>query len=391
MPHFVGSGSHELEGVKHRFIVLPRYGQDIWKIYNNNGKSFPSYIAYRLTLQMLDVLEYIHSCTYVHGDLKGANMLLNGDSQVFLVDFGLASHYTTNKEFKPDPKKMHNGTIEYTSIDAHYGVPTMRGDLEILGYNLIHWVGGTLPWEKFLNDPVKVKDSKEKFRGNSKGLIKECAVKSDTASVVQNFLDLVYALKFNETPNYDKCKKIFLQALKTLQKPVIGSLVHSKDTAESKKAASPKNKRTSRAKPAPSVTKKRSKTDDASQETLQQSPPKAASVILSTPSKRKGGVNKVYHVNIDLDVTIDSDVVVNVRRKNKGDKEKKDEKPNKTQEVPKSSDDEVIEATPPKPVSRKRKLVTNGNAGTKAKSPRKVSAPVASMRAGEYKGKKAKN
>lgn len=42
----------------------------------------------------------------------------NGGSQAYLVDFGLASHYTT-KDFRPDPKKMHNGTIEYTSRDAH--------------------------------------------------------------------------------------------------------------------------------------------------------------------------------------------------------------------------------------------------------------------------------
>lgn len=64
----------------------------------------------------------MHECTYVHGDLKGANILLGyGKSaahQSYLVDFGLASHYTT-KDFKPDPKKMHNGTIEYTSRDAH--------------------------------------------------------------------------------------------------------------------------------------------------------------------------------------------------------------------------------------------------------------------------------
>lgn len=64
----------------------------------------------------------MHECTYVHGDLKGANILLgygkNAAHQAYLVDFGLASHYTT-KDFKPDPKKMHNGTIEYTSRDAH--------------------------------------------------------------------------------------------------------------------------------------------------------------------------------------------------------------------------------------------------------------------------------
>lgn len=78
----------------------------------------------------LDVYEYIHDCTYVHADLKGSNMLLgfgkNGNAQVYLVDFGLASHYTT-KDFKPDPKKMHNGTIEYTSRDAHQVNPFSIG------------------------------------------------------------------------------------------------------------------------------------------------------------------------------------------------------------------------------------------------------------------------
>ena len=69
-------------------------------------------------------MEYIHKATYVHADIKGSNVLLGfgkgGDEQIYLVDFGLASHYTT-KDYKPDPKKMHNGTIEYTSVDAHKG------------------------------------------------------------------------------------------------------------------------------------------------------------------------------------------------------------------------------------------------------------------------------
>jgi vaccinia related kinase len=42
------------------------------------------------------------------------------ENQVYLVDFGLASHYS-QREYKPDPKKAHNGTIEYTSRDAHVG------------------------------------------------------------------------------------------------------------------------------------------------------------------------------------------------------------------------------------------------------------------------------
>jgi vaccinia related kinase len=131
MPEFIAMGSHDIQDMKHRFIVLPRFGTDVQKILLENDHKFPTHTALRIGWQMLNVLEYIHNQTYVHGDIKGANILLgfgkNCDEQTYLLDFGLACHYNT-KEFKPDPKKQHNGTIEYTSRDAHLGVPTMRGD-----------------------------------------------------------------------------------------------------------------------------------------------------------------------------------------------------------------------------------------------------------------------
>lgn len=42
------------------------------------------------------------------------------ENQAYLLDFGLAQR-VTDKEFKPDPKNAHVGTIEYTSRDAHLG------------------------------------------------------------------------------------------------------------------------------------------------------------------------------------------------------------------------------------------------------------------------------
>lgn len=44
--------------------------------------------------------------------------------QVYLVDYGLAYRYSPEgvlKEYKEDPKRCHDGTIEFTSIDAHKG------------------------------------------------------------------------------------------------------------------------------------------------------------------------------------------------------------------------------------------------------------------------------
>lgn len=45
--------------------------------------------------------------------------------QVYLVDYGLAVHYTSDgqhRSYKEDPRKAHNGTVEFTSRDAHNGV-----------------------------------------------------------------------------------------------------------------------------------------------------------------------------------------------------------------------------------------------------------------------------
>lgn len=68
-------------------------------------------------------MEYIHERGYVHADIKAANILMSASSksQVYLVDFGLATHFNTDETFKPNPKKAHNGTIEYLSRDAHLG------------------------------------------------------------------------------------------------------------------------------------------------------------------------------------------------------------------------------------------------------------------------------
>ena len=45
--------------------------------------------------------------------------------QVYLVDYGLVCRYRPqgkHKEYKEDPRRKHDGTLEFTSIDAHKGV-----------------------------------------------------------------------------------------------------------------------------------------------------------------------------------------------------------------------------------------------------------------------------
>ena len=61
--------------------------------------------------------------------MKGSNLLTGFGAgrghEVYLVDYGLAYRYNPDgkhKDYKEDPRKAHDGTIEFTSIDAHKGV-----------------------------------------------------------------------------------------------------------------------------------------------------------------------------------------------------------------------------------------------------------------------------
>ncbi|KAJ6661839.1 hypothetical protein lerEdw1_013010 [Lerista edwardsae] len=121
--------------ISYRFMVMDRFGKDLQKIFEESGKRFTRKTVLQLGLRILDVLEYVHEHEYVHGDIKASNLLLSYKvpHQVYLVDYGLAYRYCPegiHKVYKEDPKRCHDGTLEYTSIDAHNGVDEIAEYME---------------------------------------------------------------------------------------------------------------------------------------------------------------------------------------------------------------------------------------------------------------------
>lgn len=91
----------------------------------------------------------------------------------FLVDFGLSRRVRPPFVYKEQPKKGHDGTLIFTSIDAHRGVAlSYRTDVEILGYNLMLWLTGTLPWMHLEAQPEAVQRAKEKLKSSPKTALK---------------------------------------------------------------------------------------------------------------------------------------------------------------------------------------------------------------------------
>ncbi|CAG9813452.1 unnamed protein product [Phaedon cochleariae] len=282
MPHYLGSGSHEYKEEKYRFIVMEKFGTDLWKIFLENNKIFPATTVFKVAVQILDVLEYIHKRGYIHGDIKGANILMGTtketqNKQVYLVDYGLACKYNGDTVFKPDPKKAHNGTIEYLSRDAHQGVQSRRGDLEILAYNIIQWLGCTLPWEKHLKDPKVVQQSKEEYMTSVPKFMKACFEKKSPPGPVVDFLNYHSTLKHDSVPDYKNIRKIFLSGLE--KGDALGKPLHF---SPSKKT--PMKRKMEGSSPLPKQKKGRKKIEEPSEDERETSDDEEMQV---TPQTRK--------------------------------------------------------------------------------------------------------
>lgn len=226
VPKYIAHGTHQRDKENFRFMVMPRFGSDLQKIFEGCGKHFAKETVLALGLRMIDALEYLHENGYVHADIKASNILLGFSNQqqlqdqVFLVDYGLALKYSpdgSHKQYKEDPRKAHDGTIEFTSTDAHKGVaPSRRGDMEILAFCMLQWLCGKLPWEDKLLDKDYVANSKIKYMKNIPSLMKACFPNGESQDEISTFLTMVSKLGYDEKPNYTKYKEVFKGGLKKL-------------------------------------------------------------------------------------------------------------------------------------------------------------------------------
>ncbi len=71
-----------------------------------------------ICIQMIEALEQIHSCNYLHRDVKPDNFMIK-DHRVKLIDFGLATSFA-NKQGQHQKRERYgfNGTPFFGSVKS---------------------------------------------------------------------------------------------------------------------------------------------------------------------------------------------------------------------------------------------------------------------------------
>ncbi|KAK6737653.1 hypothetical protein RB195_020019 [Necator americanus] len=258
VPKIISCGIYTHGKDKLRFLVIPKYATSLEAI-REKSKTLSARDVWAVTRSILESLEYIHDKNYTHADIKAANILLErtGDfTSSVLVDFGLARLSSSNED-KPDKKRAHNGTAIFTSCDAHRGChPSYRGDLEILAYNILYWLNGSLPWEAFEANPSKIYELKQAFLNDLTGNLKKLLQNNlESVAPLQEIFSIACKTGYSEHLVFPKLYKIADEALKRvgatghkrIAKECAGDVVESKKkkmSSRDKQATSSKGRRT---------------------------------------------------------------------------------------------------------------------------------------------------
>merc|ERR1711863_32729 len=134
-----------------------------------------------------------------------------------LIDFGLAKKYRDNRTRQHIPyreDKNLTGAARYASINAHLGIEqSRRDDMESLGYVLMYFNRGSLPWQG-----LKAATKKQKYEKISEKKMStpvEVLCKGFPAEFAM-YLNYCRGLRFEEAPDYMYLRQLFRILFRTL-------------------------------------------------------------------------------------------------------------------------------------------------------------------------------
>ncbi len=209
--------NNNYQGLK--LLIMNFLGPSLEDLFNFCSRKFSLKTISMLGLQLISRLEHIHNLGIIHRDIKPENFLIGigkDKSKIYIVDFGLSKPYLQDsKHIEFRNNKNFTGTYRYSSIRNHRGIEqSRRDDLESIGYMLVYFYKGSLPWQG-----LKMSDKAERNR-----TIYRKKRTTDIGTITQNmpseFYDYIQycrLLRFSQNPDYDYLKGLFTSVLQKNQ------------------------------------------------------------------------------------------------------------------------------------------------------------------------------
>lgn len=203
--------------VDYHVLIMELLGQSLESLFDKCKRQFSVQTVVQIAVQLVERIEYIHSKFIINRDIKPDNFLIGpkGTPQakiIYIIDFGLAKEYIENDHhISKAENTSFLGTVRYSSRNSHQKITlSRRDDLEAIGYILVYFLKGDLPWQG------QKGSEKEKFAKIAK-------IKMDTTPAqlcnglppcFTKYVDYVQNLAFNESPDYSYLTKLFKGCMK---------------------------------------------------------------------------------------------------------------------------------------------------------------------------------
>lgn len=209
----------------YNLMVMDLLGPSLEDQFNKCGRQFSLKTVLMIAEQCLERIELMHSRHLIHRDIKPANYVTdggnggpNGMNLIYCIDFGLSKRYRHPRTLQHIPKREGRsltGTPRYASINNHLGVEqSRRDDLESIGYVLVYFLKGGLPWQGL---KAKTANKKYKLIQDKKQSVTIPELCQGCPSQFAEYLAYCRSLKFEAKPNIAYLRGMFRDLYRTHQ------------------------------------------------------------------------------------------------------------------------------------------------------------------------------
>mmetsp|Transcript_7633 Transcript_7633/g.14373 ORF Transcript_7633/g.14373 Transcript_7633/m.14373 type:complete len:307 (+) Transcript_7633:313-1233(+) len=194
-------------------MVMDLLGPSLEDLLSFCGRKLSLKTVLMLGDQLVTRMEFLHSRSFIHRDVKPENFLMGvgkKSNMVYVIDFGLAKKYRDPKSKEHityRENKPLTGTARYAGINTHLGIEqSRRDDLESVGYVIMYLLRGNLPWQG-----IKASTKKEKY---DKIAEKKMATSIEMLCKGQpeefaDYFRIVRNMRFEDKPDYNALRQLF--------------------------------------------------------------------------------------------------------------------------------------------------------------------------------------